>query len=96
MPREFTEPAQFENSTDAEMALAVLEMNAELIEAYENETIGEFREGYARMFRDALGVPLERGDDYRRALECIRANGHEPVNAARQRFAHKNGSPIGD
>ena len=96
MPCEFTTPAQFENRMDAELVLALLDTNAELIEAHENETIEAFREGYARMFHEALGVPLNRRDDYREALESICANGHERVKAAQQRLAHENGSPLDD
>ena len=88
-------PACYEHSADAEVALAELDLNEELAQRWASETVIWFQDEYARMFREAVGVGINERAAYRAALEQIREYGHEPVSAARQRFAQPNDSSDG-
>jgi hypothetical protein len=65
-------PAQYESELDAELALANLHLYEDLAGMWERETDAELRRDFAQLYRDAIGVDVERREQFREAMERIK------------------------
>jgi hypothetical protein len=65
-------PEQYESELDAELALANMTLYEDLAEMWERETDAELRRDFAQLYRDAIGVDVERREEFREAMERIK------------------------
>ena len=93
MAAESPPPGQYREQLDAEYVLAVMEEYADLAELWEAETCPELRRDFAEQYREIIGVPPERREELRTAMERIREGVRARVQDVRESLrSQPNGS----
>ena len=78
--------------TRAEKKLAHMDLAEDYADLWETEVEEGMRRFYAEKYRTFIGVPLERREELRAAMEEIKASGKGTVQGALERLIQANGS----